>query len=92
MEQQRLGIGESAVERGIHSLLDEALWLLMPVPDGKNRRLAQRIMEVAQRDSVEIGSDRPASRMAPDRGDYPGIAQKPHCPANGDGVRIHAFR
>lgn len=47
-EQHRLRVLEGLSERGVHRLLDEAIWCLHPVAHGEKRRTAQRLVNIAQ--------------------------------------------
>ncbi len=91
-EQQRLGLGERAFERGVHRLLDQALRRLVAVADGEHRRLAQGLVQLAEGDGAQVGLDAPSTRVASLGLDDAGVPQETHGAPDDDGIGSEALR
>jgi hypothetical protein len=86
--EQRFGLLERAGERAVHGLLDETARALVTVADGEDRRLAERLVDVPQRDVLELLAERPASAVPLLRAHDPRRAEPSHGPPDHDGVRV----
>src|SRR6185295_104818 len=63
-QQQRLRILERLVERGVHGLLDKTAGRFRSVSEGEQRRLAERLIDVAQRNRREVAGEGPSTAMS----------------------------
>ena len=91
LEQQRFCFGKRVFERGIHCLLDKALRRFVAVADGKHRGLAQRFVQLAQGDGVQIGMDAPPPRVASVGRNDPCFPQVSHGAPDDDWVGAQAL-
>src|SRR5688572_13373498 len=57
--EQRLGLLECRRERTVHRLLHDAPGALRPIADREDGRLAERLVDVPQRDVLELLAERP---------------------------------
>jgi len=92
LQQQGFRFGEGIVEGGVHRLLDQAFGILVAAADGEDRRFAQRFVQLAQRDGVQVHGDAPAAGVAAVRADEAGFAQQAHGPAHDHRVGAEAER
>jgi hypothetical protein len=84
-----LDFAEGAVERTIYRLLYETAGCFGAMSHGYETRLADRPIDVSQRDGRGIAGDHPAATVAFCRRDETLIPKTGHNPADHDRVRSH---
>lgn len=88
-QKQGLRFLETVRKGGVDRLFDQAVGRLHPVADRKQRGIADGVMEVAQRDLLEIAGERPAAAMSLLGSNKAALAQAGHNPSDNDGVCLH---
>ncbi len=88
--QQRLGVVEELAERAGDGVLDQAVRAGARDVDRQEEALAERGIDVGERDARRGARQRPPAAMPLGRRHEPGLTQPGHGAPNHDGVRAHA--
>lgn len=98
LKQQCFCVVECIVKCCVNDLFYEACRVFESVPHSKYRRLAKRLMQLAQADGRQIGLDVPAASVAPHCRNQSRLAKHSHGPTHNDrmcaqthgqGIRCH---
>lgn len=88
-QQQSLGIVECLPQSHIDGLFDQTAGGIGAIAHGQYLRPPQRVVDVAQRDGLEIAGDRPTAAVPFFGMNEPPITQSRHDATDHDRVRAH---